>query len=207
MKKIIILLALSLMFVVDANAQKRQYYTLSWDMGTTIDGYRDFAKTWSLYGGIFSGQILIKNQFAIGFTFGYHKYYENKPTSTFSPSEGTVITAATYNYVNDAPLTVGGYYHFMPDNPYVNVYAGLGIGLNYISEHSLIQDMDLYDEQWAFMMSPEVGAFVRLGKNSPVALNVSAKYNVSFNQYTHQQQKLSPYQTFTLGLGVSYVIN
>ncbi|MEG1572429.1 MAG: hypothetical protein RR190_04265 [Bacteroidales bacterium] len=207
MKKIIILFVLSFICIMGANAQTRQYYTLSWDMGTPIGEFRSFAKNWSLYGGVFSGQIIVGKQCAIGFSFGYHKYYQNKGVETFSPEEGTVITAAAYNYVNDAPLTVGGYYHFTPNNPYINVYAGLGIGLNYIAEHSLIQDMDLYDEQWAFIMAPEVGAFVRLGKKSPVALNVSAKYNVSFNQYIHHLEKLSPYQTLTVGIGLSYILN
>ncbi len=183
MKKYITgLIVLIMCTSANLQAQKKQYYNIGWGIGVPIGDFADYISSTSLRGGYFSGNVFVTDAVSVGFKFGYNSYHENAPRQTHQMGNGTAITAATYNYSVQAPLQVGGYYHFNTSGQF-EPYIGLGLGINYITEETLIQDFDFYDDQWAFLLNPEIGIRYQF-KNSPVGITARAGYTCNFNSFT-----------------------
>lgn len=213
MKKIFSMLAVACFAIASLSAQSynKQYYSLGWQLTQPLGDFSDFANQFSLRGGYFDGKIFLKENFSVGFGISYAGYNEEKARATYSisdPGTGTVtsVTAAVYNYVVEVPFTVGGYYHFNTTSDNIQPYAGLGIGLNYITEHTIVQDWDLYDDQWAFVMKPEVGMYVPFGTDSPFGFNLKVAYEFNTNKFSTFSKEYKYAQGLNIGIGLSYLI-
>lgn len=203
-KNIIFSLVLALVFSISVQAQTKQYYNIGWEVGTPVGDFSDYISATSYRGAYFSGNIFLTNAVSVGFKFGYNSYHENMPRQAHQLGDGTVISASSYNYSVSAPIQVGGYYHFNAGQ--FEPYAGLGLGVNYITEETLVQDIDTYNSQWAFLLNPEIGLKYQF-KNSPLAITVKAGYNYNFNTYTIWNTEYKNMQTLNLGVSLGWVIN
>ncbi len=203
-KYILCLIALGLSLLTDLQAQKKQYYNLGWEIGFPVGSFSNYISSASLRGGYFSGNIFVTDAVSVGFKFGYNSYYENMPRQTWYMPYGTAVTAASYNYSTQAPIQVGGYYHFKT-NGQIEPYAGLGLGANYITEEILIQDLAVYDNQWAFLVTPEIGLRYQL-KNIPIGITLKAAYNHNFNSYVFWGTEYGNMRTLNLGISVGWTI-
>ncbi len=210
MKKIIaVMLFAFISLTTNLQAQtKKQYYDLGWDVAMPMGSFSDYISKTSLRGGFFSGNVFLTDAFSLGFKFGYNSFSENVPSQTYYINNGannvTAITAASYNYIVSAPVQVGGYYHFVT-NGQIEPYIGLGLGVNYLTEETLMQDLDDADSQWAFILNPEVGIRYQFA-DSPFALKLRAGYNMNFNKYEVWQQEYTNFQTLNVGLSLSWTI-
>ncbi len=208
MKKIFSFLLITCLTFGGLSAQGyvKQYYTLGWQMTQPVGDFSDFANQYSLRGGYFDGKFFLKENISIGFNLSYDGFNEEKDRSTYSVGPGTVVTASVYNYVVEVPITFGGFYHFRKTTDMIQPYAGLGIGLNYITEHTIVQDWDIYDDQWAFIVKPEVGMYVPFGATSPFGFNVKVAYEINTNSLSTSQRDYDYLQAFNIGLGITCLI-
>ncbi len=210
MKKIIIIALFALLGVsTTMQAQRKQYYDLGWDVAMPMGSFSDYVSNTSLRGGSFSGNIFLTDAFSFGFKFGYNSFSENVPSQTYymkvdNNAYTKAVTAASYNYLVSAPMVIGGYYHFVTDGQ-IEPYIGLGLGVNYITEETLVQDLSIYDDQWAFVLNPEIGLRYQFA-NSPFALKLKAGYNFNVNEYQPWDKKYSNLQTLNVGLSLSWTI-
>ncbi len=209
MKKIIVVALVALMGIsTSMQAQRKQYYDVGWDIAQPMGSFSDYISKTSLRGGFFSGNVFMTDAFSIGFKFGYNAFSENVPSQTYyiQDKSGNVkaITAASYNYIVSAPLQVGGYYHFVTDGQ-IEPYIGLGLGVNYITEETFVQDLDHYDNQWAFLLNPEVGLRYQF-RDAPFALKLRAGYNLTFNKYDVWNVEYTNFQSLNIGLSFSWTI-
>ncbi len=203
-KYIVCLITLVLSVLADLQAQTKQYYNLGWEIGIPVGNFSDYISSASLRGGYFSGNVFVTDVVSVGFKFGYNSYHENMPRQTWYMPYGTAVTASSYNYSTQAPIQVGGYYHFKT-NGQLEPYAGLGLGVNYITEETLVQDLETYNDQWAFLMTPEIGLRYQL-KNVPIGITLKAAYNLNFNSYVFWGTEYDNIRTFNLGLSVGWTI-
>ncbi len=210
MKKIVVIAFIALLGVTaNVQAQKKQNYDLGLDVEMPMGSFSDYVSKTSFRGGVFSGNVFVTDAFSLGFKFGYNSFSENVPSQTYymETEKGnytTAVTAASYNYLVNAPILVGGYYHFVTDGQ-IEPYIGVGLGVNYITEETLVQDLSIYDTQWAFAMNPEVGLRYQF-KESPFALKLKAGYNFNINEYKVWGQKYSNLQTLNIGLSLSWTV-
>ncbi len=203
-KYIVCLITLGLSMLADLQAQNKQYYNLGWEVGIPVGSFSDYISSASLRGGYFSGNIFVTDAVSVGFKFGYNSYHENMPRQTWYMEYGTAITASSYNYSTQAPVQVGAYYHFKT-NGQIEPYVGLGLGVNYITEETFVQDLEIYDNQWAFLMTPEVGLRYQF-KNLPIGITLKAAYNQNFNSYIFWGAEYDNIRTLNLGLSVGWTI-
>ncbi len=203
-KYIVCLIALGLSTLVNLQAQTKQYYNIGWEVGIPVESFSDYISSTSLRGGYFSGNIFVADAVSVGFKFGYNTYHENMPRKTWYMPYGKAITAASYNYSTQAPIQVGGYYHFKT-NGQIEPYAGLGLGVNYITEETFVQDLETYNDQWAFLMTPEIGLRYQL-KNAPIGITLKAAYNLNFNSYAFWGVEYKNIRTLNLGLSIGWAI-
>jgi opacity protein-like surface antigen len=207
MKKIIFIMFIALIGLsANSHAQSKQYYSLGWDVSFPTGGFSDFISDPSLRGFAFTGNIFVTDAVSVGFKFGYNSYHENKGRETYNIDNGLAMTAASYNYAVSAPIQVGAYYHFNNIlGGVIEPYVGLGLGVNYIDEELLVQDWDVYDSQWAFLLNPEVGVRIPFGE-LPLALGVRLGYNYNFNSFNALGVDYDNFQSLNLGLSLSYTI-
>jgi outer membrane protein len=205
MKKIIFIMLVALIGLsTNLHAQRRQYYSAGWDVSFPMGSFSDYISDPSLRGAFFSGNIFVTDAVSVGFKFGYNSYHENRGRETYYIDNGLAMTAATYNYAVMAPMQVGGYYHFNVGNM-IEPYIGLGLGVNYIDEEIYLQDWEVYDSQWSFLLNPEIGVRISLGE-TPLALGVRCGYNFNFNSFEAFGTKYDNFQSLNLGLSLSYTI-
>ncbi len=205
MKKCILcLITLGLSVLADLQAQTKQYYNVGWDIGIPVGSFSDYISSTSLRGGYFSGNVFVTDAVSVGFKFGYNSYHENMPRQTWYMDYGMAVTASSYNYSTQVPIQVGGYYHFKT-NGQIEPYVGLGLGINYITEETLVQDLEIYNNEWAFLMTPEIGLRYQL-KNIPIGITLKAAYNQNFNSYIFWGTEYENIRTFNLGLSVGWTI-
>ncbi len=203
-KYIVCLITLGLSIFAGLQAQTKQYYNVGWEIGIPVGSFSDYISSASLRGGYFSGNVFVTDAVSVGFKFGYNSYHENMSHHTWHMEHDMAITAASYNYSTQAPIQVGGYYHFKTDGQ-IEPYAGLGLGVNYITEEVLVQDIEIYDSQWAFLMTPEIGLRYQF-KNKPIGITLKAAYNLNFNSYTFWETEHRNIRTLNFGISVGWAI-
>ncbi len=204
MKKIFTILALSLLSLGALQAQTKQYYTVGWNINVPLGDFGNFISATSLRGGFFNAQVFLNDNVAVGGNVSWNGYYEKIDRQTYHIEPNTDITANAYHYVYSTPITINGFYHFMPHG-IIQPYAGLGIGTHYMNQHIIVQDTEVWDEQWGFLISPGIGAFIPLG-DAPVAINLSLNYNFSTNSFSSFTQDFDNFQALTVGVGFSWLI-
>lgn len=205
MKKILIIMLFAIFGLTTTNiqAQTKQYYNIGWEISMPIGSYSDFVSETSLRGGFFSGNIFLTDAFSIGFKFGYNSYHENVDRQTYQINDELAVTAASYNYLVQAPIQVGGYYHFNLGT--VEPYIGLGIGGNFISQETLLQDMDDYDNIWVFRLNPEIGLRFPI-QNSPLAVLLKVGYDYNSGSYRSLGKEYNNFQNLNAGIALSWTI-
>jgi hypothetical protein len=214
MKKIIIGMLLLISAAISSVAQDQatsgyspsSLYTLSYTISIPMGSFNDFMQNASFTGGNFTGRYFLTKKIAVGFEFGWSNYYKEYPRMTFYDDKGTAITGIHYTYAFLLPWKAGFYYYFMPESV-ATPYLGLGLGGDYMEEHILVQEYDVYDTQWGFTMSPEFGALVKFGKYSHWAANISAQYWFNTNSFSFTDSKSYSFmQGINFNVGVSYLL-
>jgi hypothetical protein len=70
----------------------------------------------------------------------------------------------------------------------------------------MIQDIQSRSENYGFILTPELGVFVKFSKNSPSGVKVSAAYNLATNKYKLGMTEFSDLQSFNVNIGLSYFV-
>ena len=214
MKKTYIAIVAALLLAVTVHAQEQaasgysptSLYTLSWSLSVPLGSFNNFINNVSPAGGNFAGRYLLKKGFAVGFEFGWNNYYKKYPRNTYYGPDGLAITGIHYTYALLVPWKVGAYYYFLPSG-IADPYVGLSLGGDYMEEHIMIQEYDIYNTQWGFTMSPEVGVLIKFGKYSHWGANISAQYWFNTNSYNFTDYKtFSTMQGLNFSIGITYML-
>lgn len=214
MKKIFIAIIAVLLLVLTAQAQEQaasgysptSLYTLSWTLSVPLGSFNNFINNVSPTGGNFAGRYFLKKGLAVGFEFGWNNFYKKYPRMTYYSNDGLAITGIHYTYAFVVPWKVGAYYYFMP-SAIADPYVGLSFGGDYMEEHIMIQEYDIYDTQWGFTMSPELGVLIKFGRYSHWGANISAQYWFNTNSFSFTDYKsYSTMQGLNFNIGLTYLL-
>ncbi|MEG2321496.1 MAG: outer membrane beta-barrel protein [Bacteroidales bacterium] len=206
MKKIILILAMGLSCVSIVKAQSygnnmRQIYSLNYQMSIPLGGSKDFVSKASFEGININWAYFVTNNLAVGVDLTYNNYHENFGQKIYRPNDFTAINAAQYRYTQVFPIKAQIKYFFTP-NRFIKVYAGLGIGALSAGEHVVIQDIDVWDNNWGFLLAPEVGMLIPFGSKAIWGANITAGYNWSSNKSTFGNIDIKNRQAFYFNIGL-----
>jgi hypothetical protein len=118
----------------------------------------------------------IKNQWSAGFGLGYTRFYDRLPRTVFQEGNND-ISAVQTRQIELIPLLAKATY-VNKSNPAVHFYAGVGMGIGFVSYDKLwgVYEDSNNKTSFRFCFEPVVGAFIRPGKNSRVRIHTGLSY-------------------------------
>lgn len=206
MKKIIFILAICLSCATISKAQSlgtdmRQVYSINYQVNVPTGSSRDFVSKMSFEGININWAYFVTENMTVGLDLSYNNYHESFGQKVYRPNENTAINAAQYRYTQVFPIKVQTKYFFTPLSS-VQAYAGLGIGALSAGQHIVIQDFDAWNNNWGFLLSPEIGILIPIGIENNWGANIAAGYNWSTNKSTVGNIKVDKMQSFYLNFGL-----
>lgn len=206
MKKIVLILAIGLSCVNLMKAQSygnnmRQIYSLNYQMSIPLGSSRDFVSKASFEGININWAYFVTNHLTVGVDLTYNNYHQKIGQQIYRPNDFTAINAAQYRYTQVFPLKAQVKYFFTP-NRFIKTYAGLGIGALSAGEHTIIQDIDIWNNNWGFLVSPEIGMLIPFGRDAMWGANVTAGYNYSTNSSKYGNINIDNRQAFYFNVGL-----
>jgi opacity protein-like surface antigen len=183
------------------------YYTFSWNFTFPMGDFSKWVDKTSIAGFDFGGRYLIMNGLTTGFNVAWQRVdniYENE--TYYFPDKGMAITATNYRETWMVPFQAVIGYHLNPDKM-ISPYATLGIGGDYMEHHVMIQEYDIYQTQWDFSLTPEIGVLAKFGKFSNWAGLVAFNYKWTTNKVDLIDDKSGNLSMLNLKIGLAYCIN
>lgn len=210
MKRILLIMAVCLSCAGIAKAQSygnemRQIYSINWQSNIPVGSSKDFISNATVEGINVNWACFVTNNLAVGLDVGYNNYHQKLSQRVYRPNENTAINAAQYRYTQVFPLKVQAKYFFTPYN-FVKAYAGFGVGALSAGQHIVIQDFDAWNNNWGFLMSPEIGVLIPFGYDNNWGANITAGYNWSTNKSTVGDIKVDDRQSFYFNVGLYLAI-
>lgn len=206
MKRILFILAISLCCAGVARAQSydgaRQIYSISYQTSVPVGGVRDFVPNMSFEGININWAYFIMDNVSVGLDLSYNNYSHKVGQKIYRPDANTAINAAQYRYTQTFPIKVQAKYYMNPFGPGIQLYSGLGIGALSAGQHIVIQDIDVWDNNWGFLLSPEIGALIPFGAGNFWGANITAGYNWSTNKSDIANMKTNNRQSFYFNAGL-----
>lgn len=176
MKKLIIILAISIVANISVLNAQQNYTSFQYAIGFGSGDLSDYISKASFRGFLFEYKnSFINENILIGVDIAWNAFYENVD-DVYTEGDAS-ISGKQWRYSNHFPLLISAEYLFLPDNslrPFVN----FGLGTMY-TQHRL--DMNVYSfeqDAWSFAIKPEIGAIYDMGNNS--GLKLAAKYYTGF---------------------------
>jgi len=182
------------------------YYTFSWNTTFPMGDFSDWVSSPSPAGFDFGGRYFVKNGLAVGFNIGWQRVSKIYDQETYYiPDQGLAITAENYRFTWMVPFQAVVAYHLMPEKM-ISPYLGVGIGGDYMEHHLLIQEYDIYQTQWDFSLTPEIGVLAKFGRFSNWGALVAFNYKWTTNKISFYQTTSKDLSMLNLKVGLAYII-
>lgn len=182
------------------------YYTFSWNNTFPLGDFSKWVNTVSCAGFDFGGRYIIMNGLTAGFNISWQRVGHDYDKETFFiPEKGIALTATNYRMTWMVPFQGVIGYHFIPDK-LVTPYVSLGIGGDYMEHHLMIQEYDIYETQWDFSLTPEVGVLAKFGKYANWGGLLAFNYKWTTNKVEIYNDKTGNLSMVDLKVGLVYVV-
>lgn len=210
MKKIIITLVTIIGCVQLVNAQSygndmKQIISVNYQINIPTASSTDFIKHASFEGININWAYFVTEHITVGLDLSYNNYHQKFSQRVYRPNDYTAINAAQYRYTQCFPLKAQAKYYFTPYNN-VKLYAGLGIGALSAGQHIVVQDIDMWHNNWGFLLSPEVGVNIPFGVGNNWGANITAGYNWATNDSNFGNIKIDNRQSFYFNVGLFFAL-
>jgi len=170
---------------------------VAWDVNFPLDN--KFVNATSFKGFKFETRRMVTPNMSVGFEAGSNVYDQYLPRKTYQIQDGA-ITTDLYTYVYTLPLALN-VHHYFNVSKMVIPYAGLAMGATYSQQKIYYNTYVSQDENWGFLIRPELGALVKFHEG--MALLVGARYSYSTN--TQSTFHINGIQSFGLQLGLVFM--
>ena len=161
--------------------QGRTDFSGHWQLGTPVGD--EFAENFGGWGANFEGHYYVTNRIAVGAFVSWQTYikYYNRQTYPLKSGAGDV-TMDKYQTVFELPFGLSSKFHFLPSSGLFDPYFGLKLGANYSEQHRYYNIFEDYDDNWGFVVLPELGVTISPLENKAVGLHLALFYSYSTNK-------------------------
>jgi hypothetical protein len=157
------------------------FFTFAWDVNIPTGNKYVDEVSWA--GGKLEYRKMLANvdNVSVGFDLSWNSFYQYKSYQTYSYSPTTDITTDLYKYNYTLPLALTVHKYF-PGNSIFIPYGGLGLGATYGRPSIIFNIYELYDDNWGFLIRPEIGTIIKFDQTSDVGILLGARYSYSTNK-------------------------
>lgn len=182
-----------------AQSRSDNMVALSWEVSFPTNN--DFLKETSWAGGRIEFRHFLKPNFSIGLGLSWNAFDEYIPTKTYKNIGGnTAVTTDMVRQIYTVPMTALAHYYFTVSNKNIKPYAGLGLGAQYAEQNAFFNVYEVGDNNWGFVVRPEIGSLFRIGSNAHILF--AGSYNISTNK--NDAFDISSLKQFALNLGIAW---
>ena len=155
-----------------------QLFTLGYNTSVPLGETSDYINNFSWRGINLDVKYYVKDNFTMGVNAGWN-LYNNSTDGVVSEQvsvndKNLTISAKQYRYINSLPIYVTGSY--IKDLESVILYAGLGVGGQYVAQRIEMGQYIIEKDEFQFAMSPHVGVYI------PVSYYMMINLGVQYNQ-------------------------
>lgn len=200
MKKIVVIAAICLTQCLQA--QESLMFKMNYSIGVPLS-QTSYLKEASYRGfGLGFGKIFNTNvSLSLDATWNHFYQYEPRQTYYF---EGGAITTDLYKYRQQVPIVLTMNYIFLRDLRF-KVYAGMGLGLNYVQDKIFFNAYNVSDENFGFNMQPKAGATFAIDEYERFHLFTECSFNYSTNR--SEDLKYNSLSGLLIGVGGYLIID
>jgi hypothetical protein len=127
-------------------------------------------------------RVFLNDKFSAGLDLTSTTYDQYNPTETRQTGNGA-LTTDYFKYIYSYSVTANGQYNLHLGNGETFFpYVGLGVGANnndYVLYYNIYQDSE---RKWGFLVRPEAGILVKIGKRGSFGVTGALHYDYSTNQ-------------------------
>ncbi len=184
------------------------YYTFAWNTTFTIGDFNKWVSKGSPAGFYIGGHYFFPGMnLAAGFNVSWQRISQEYPNTTFyDDQKGLALTATNYRFTWMVPFNATIEYYFIPEK-IISPYVALGIGGDYMEHHVLIQEYDIYEDNWDFSLTPEVGANFKFGYFSNWGAQIAFNYKWTTNKIElYNDRKSANLSMLNLRVGICYYL-
>jgi hypothetical protein len=181
MKKIVYLLACTLLGVMQVQAQQKgvtQFnlqYNYALPLGDFKSNYISNGSPRGFYGDIMYG---ISNKFALGGSVGHQDFYQKYDRAIYDIDKGQQVSAVISNSIQTLPIMVRGSFMPLGNKPsLVQPYISAGAGIAFVSYRQFLGEFSNSDNSARFTLQGDVGVSVPFTQTRNVGVKLGASYN------------------------------
>jgi len=178
MKKILVSTIVLLISVAGFSQQKgTNDWRIDWQFGLPVGN--NFVTAFSALGFNLGYSKFIKQDLAVGLELGWNNYYQYAPKKTYTQGN-EAVTTDLYKYIYTFPMTATIMKTFHAGEVF-SPYVKLGLGGQYSEQNIYYNVYETTNDNWGFVVTPEIGAHVHFSKNNPWSLHAAVRYSWSTN--------------------------
>lgn len=194
MKKIFSILITLVIISSGSTFAQENIISLTYNMAVPTGSTAGFTSDASFRGAAFDYRHFINPKMSVGFSVGYHRFYENKGYTTQPlPSGDGHISGNNYSFINEFPI-MATYHYYFGEQGGIRPYIGGGIGAAHYEYTDQIGSIAYVNKQWHFNIAPEAGVLIPMGSTSYFTSNVKYNYAAAAGGISSQQ-----YWSFNIG--------
>jgi len=169
-----------------------------YEIGLPTGDLDDFIGEPSYKGFEFGSLYPVAGGLHLGVFFNYHLFEEDLGRTT-TPTRNGAVTATLYRFARSWTLGGAARYYVGRPEAFVRPFAGVRIGVNFVTAATLVSDLSFYETPIGFALAPEAGLTLRVTPVARIAL--SARYDWSTASYASTDS--FSYVAFHFGLVLS----
>ncbi|WP_099464020.1 MULTISPECIES: outer membrane beta-barrel protein [Parabacteroides] len=201
--KLVALLVACLAIPSLAGAQvvKNAYFNIDWQVNSPFG--QDFSDKTSGWGAHFEGGYYFTPNISGGLFLSYHTNNKYIDRQTLPVSSTSVITADQQHSIFQLPFGAVFRYNFAPEGQF-QPYLGAGLGASYSEMSSYMNVLKVYDRNWGFYVSPEVGMNIYFTPQKQFGVHIAAYYNYATNKGEVLNYSVDGLNNWGIRLGVAF---
>ena len=201
--KLIALLVACLAIPSLAGAQvvKNMYFNVDWQINSPFSqDFSDKTRGWGAHAE--AGYYVIPN-FSVGAFISYHTNNKYIDRQTLPVSSTSAITSDQQHSIFQLPFGAAFRYNVAPESQF-QPYAGVQLGASYSEMSTYMNVMKVYDRNWGFYVSPEIGMTMYFTPQKQIGLHVAAYYNYATNKGEVLSYSIDGLNNWGIRLGLAF---
>lgn len=176
MKKIlfIFILLMGMTFVPQKASAQASYVSFGYRMAFPMASFRDYIKATSFRGIQFDYKYFINDNWAVGFSYHWNGFFENKPRQTYY-FDGGAVTAEQFNFSYASNLLIGADYYISTKN-IVKPFIGFRGGMGYLELDRFVGAAQFQETVWRFSYSGNAGVLFQI-PNTSLGFTLEGSWN------------------------------